>query len=274
MAPTFLISPRWFVYNLATSKFEDETEAIRWPDIRRYVGHDLYVGLAANPEFVFIDPDNPNMRQHISLALKQKIQFGQYTIGYFDHSGVPGKYMGVRLAILKPDGTPVEVDPKILMGSDEKGPHMDAVDYAVPELRDEHGVPGVARLDKLDPGTYNADISLSLPGANTTGVWVVHAEVTYKPWVNLVWAGVLIAVCGIFLAGINRSLEARKISDGPTGHKGASTSGSNASEVADNEDDYPGDLIDEEAEKPAPEPTGAKPQQKGRQRQGKQARQS
>ena len=271
---TFLISPRWFVYNLATSHFEDETEAIRWPDIRRYVGHDLYVGLAANPEFVFIDPDSPNMRQHISLAPKQKIQFGQYTIGYFDHSGEPGKFMGVRLAILKPDGTPVEVDPKILIGQDEKGGHLDAIDYAVPELRDEHGVPGVARLDKLDPGTYNADISLSLPGTNTTGVWVVHAEVTYKPWVNLVWAGVLIAVCGIFLAGVNRSLEARKISDGPAAGKGASASKSTASEQVDDEDDYPVNLIAEEAEAPSPDPSTGKSNQKGRRRPGNQARQS
>lgn len=263
---TFLISPRWFVYNLATLHFEDESEAIRWPDIRRYLGHDLYVGLAANPEFVFIDADNPNMRQHITLAPKQKVQFGPYTVGYFDHFGEPGKVMGVRLAILKPDGTPVEVDPKLTMGMDDKGGHITPDDYAVPQLRDEKGVPGVARLDKLDPGTFNADISLSLPGPTTTGVWVVHAEVTYKPWVNLVWSGVLIAVCGIFLAGVNRSIDARKVTDGPPGaHGGGSKSGSAASNQDDDDYDYPVDVIVDKPDSPATPgdlaqaPTGSSP---------------
>lgn len=237
---TYLVSPRWFVYNLATARFESDSEAIRWPDIHRYVGHDLYVGLAANPEFVFVNPDDTNRRQQITMAPKEKIQFGAYTIGYFDHFGTPGKVMGVRLAILKPDGTPIEVDPKIKMGMGDDGKgHMDPDDYAVPQLRDENGVPGVARLDRLDPATHNADISLSLPGANTTGVWVVHAEVTYKPWVNLVWAGVLVACSGIFLAGVHRSLEARKVNDGPIGSR---VRGVAAGSIADDDFDLEADF--------------------------------
>ena len=245
---TFLISPRWFVYNLDKAHFEDETEAIRWPDIRKYLGHDLYVGLAANPEFVCVDADNPGARQHITLLPKQKVTFGPYTVGYFDYSGEPGKFFGARLAILKPDNTPVEVDPKILLGSDEKGMHMDYINYAVPELRDANGVPGVARLDRLDPATHAADISLSLPGATTTGVWVVHAEVTYKPWVNLVWAGVLIAVLGIFIAGVNRANEARRDPDqaGPNATVASAASRTVTSEPDDDEVSL--NLIDDSAE--------------------------
>ncbi len=209
---TFLVSPRWFVYNLATARFEDDAQAIRWPDIRKYMGHDLYVGLAANPEFVFIDPDNRNTRQQLTLQPKQKVPFGPYTIGYYDKFGTPGKEQGVRLAILKPDNTVVEADPVIRMAMGEDGKmHLTQDEYAVKQLRDENQVPGVARLDNIDPSTKAATVSLSLPGANTTGVWVVHAEVTYKPWVNLVWGGVLVAVLGIFVAGIHRTLEARKV---------------------------------------------------------------
>ena len=34
---------------------------------------------------------------------------------------------------------------------------------------------------------------------------------TFKPWVNLVWIGVLIAVSGTLLAMLRRTLDARKI---------------------------------------------------------------
>ncbi len=256
---TFLVSPRWFVYNLNKAHYEDETEAIRWPDIHKYLGHDLYVGLAADPEYVFVDPDDPNKQQHITLALKQKVKFGQYTIGYFDHFGTPGKEMGVRLAILKPDNTPVEVDPIIRMGQDEKGRHQNPDQFAVPEIRfpsgadGTPGVPGVARLDRLDAATHDADISVSLPGENTSGIWVIHAEITYKPWVNLVWIGVLVAVFGIFIAGINRTLEAKKIVDSPlsTGGFAETTAAPQFPDFDDDEDSYPVKIAANESTSPS-----------------------
>jgi cytochrome c-type biogenesis protein CcmF len=209
---TFLATPRWFVHNLATMHFEDEAQSIRWPDIHKYLGHDLYVGLAGDPEYVFVDPDNRDARQQITLQPKQKIAFGPYMVGYYDKFGTPGKEQGIRLAIAKPDNTVVEVDPVIEMGVGDDGkPHMSHDKYAIKELRDENNVPGVARLDRIDPATKAATVSLSLPGPTTSGVWVVHAEVTYKPWVNLVWAGVLIAVLGIFVSAIHRAFEARRV---------------------------------------------------------------
>ena len=161
--------------------------------------------------------------------------------------------MGVRLAILKPDNTPVEVDPILRMGQDEKGGHVNPDQFAVPEIRFPSGAPGVARLDRLDPATHNADISLSLPGENTSGIWVVHAEITYKPWVNLVWIGVLVAVLGIFIAGINRTLEAKKIVDTPISSGGYAKTDNTPQfpDYDDDEDTYPVKILANETTPPA-----------------------
>lgn len=242
---TYLVSPRWFAYNLATAQYEAQAKDIIWPEIHKYMGHDLYVALADKPRFVFVDPDDPNQQQHITLLPKQHIQFGPYVVGYFDSFGQPGKFMGVHLVINPPDGKPIVVSPIVDMTQlDEQGnPVIMPSDYAVPELTDANGVAGVAQLTMLNPGDHAATINLSLPGANTTGVWVVPLEVTYKPWVNLVWIGVLIAVAGIFLAMVHRALEARHISDGPL----SATYGSEKRTVADADQARDEDTFAEEA---------------------------
>ena len=56
---------------------------------------------------------------------------------------------------------------------------------------------------------------MSRPGL--TGRWEVPLEVTYKPWVNLVWVGVVTAVLGTLLAMLRRALEARRLVDAPEG---------------------------------------------------------
>ena len=48
---TFIVNPKWFVYNLATASSESSLERIRWPHIRKYFGHDLYVGFANDPAY-------------------------------------------------------------------------------------------------------------------------------------------------------------------------------------------------------------------------------
>jgi hypothetical protein len=86
-------------------------------------------------------------------------------------------------------------------------------DIVVPELRDENNVPGVVYLRRIDPNTGDAEFQLSLP--KLKGTWVIPLEVTYKPWINLVWVGVLVMGLGVLLAMIRRAFEARTVLDGP-----------------------------------------------------------
>ena len=46
---TFIVDPKWFVYNLAHASSEEALSRIRWPHIKKYFGHDLYVGLSQRP---------------------------------------------------------------------------------------------------------------------------------------------------------------------------------------------------------------------------------
>jgi hypothetical protein len=83
-------------------------------------------------------------------------------------------------------------------------------------------------LDRMDAATKTISARITLPDfvdssgnkqPGFAGRWEVPVAVTYKPWVNLVWIGVCIAVLGTMLAMVRRILDARKVKDdddGPT----------------------------------------------------------
>lgn len=211
---TFLVEPRWFVHNLNRATEEPMEgsgarglERMRWPHIQKYWGHDLYVGLANDPAYAWPTDDPNGQRPGIVLKPKEKKQVGPYTIGYFDQYGEPGKVMGVIVGILTPEGKPVQATPAIRIMPEQ----LQKVDIAVPELKFEDGTPGVVVLDRLDPASKAALLRVSLPGYS--GRWEVPIEITYKPWINVVWLGIIIAVAGVLLAMVHRSFEARKIKD-------------------------------------------------------------
>jgi hypothetical protein len=118
-------------------------------------------------------------------------------------------------------------------------------DIAIPELRDSNNMPGVAQLKTVDPNTGDATFWVSLPELKAN--WLVPLEVTYKPWVNLVWVGVIVMGIGVFLAMVRRALEARKISDGPLA-TGASTGALRYSDFMADEGQVPGDPLSAEGE--------------------------
>ncbi len=222
---TFMIAPRWFVHNRSRKDYEDEFERMRWPSIVKYAGHDLYVGLANDPGYAW--PSGDGKEPGYTLAYKEKRKIGPYMIGYYDTYGEPGRLMGARIVIAPPpeslaQGSPsvIEARPALRMerGTDDKGAptmHMTPVNVEVPELKGEDGSPGMIYLDKVDPATKAAHFRMALPGL--PGRWEVPLEVTYKPWVNLVWVGVVVAVMGTLLAMLRRALEARRLVDAPEG---------------------------------------------------------
>jgi cytochrome c-type biogenesis protein CcmF len=204
---TFVIAPRWFVHNLHTAESEDQLERMRWPSITKYLGHDLYVSLANDAQYRWPTDDLNRERPGIVLRPKETRMLGSYKVTYLDSKIVPGTGMDVYLGVETPEGKRLVAAPGIRMG----GGGVTAVNAAIPDIRDENGLPGAAFLDKLDPMTKEATLRISLPGF--AGAWAIPLEVTFKPWINLVWIGVLVAVAGTLLAMLRRALEARHIAE-------------------------------------------------------------
>jgi cytochrome c-type biogenesis protein CcmF len=205
-AKTFLINPRWFVWNMNRPS-EEQFERMRWPHIQKYFGHDLYVGFANDPGYKL---------PVVTLQPGQHQQVGPYNIFYYQAKIEPMKYMGADVFLKSAEGKIVQAQPGFRMETsqgDDGKPAMAKFDtnVAIPELKDDQGVPGAIYLRSLQPGTREATFLMSLPGLE--GQWEIPLEVTFKPWINLVWLGVLIAVAGTLLAMVRRALEARKITD-------------------------------------------------------------
>ncbi|HZT42520.1 MAG TPA: cytochrome c-type biogenesis CcmF C-terminal domain-containing protein [Chthonomonadaceae bacterium] len=204
---TFLIHPRWFVYNLHTASSEQDLQRMSWPDIQKSVGHDLYVSLASDAQYEWPTDDPHQEQPGITLMPKEIRRLGSdYAIEYIGPKGEPGRYMAVQLGLATRDGKVLGLQPGILI---DHG--MMPVDVAIPQLMKESGQPAVIYLDRLDAATKAATLRINLPGFS--GRWAVPLEVTYKPWINLVWLGVLIAVGGVFLAMIRRIGEARRLGE-------------------------------------------------------------
>ncbi len=202
---TFIVNPKWFVYNLPHAPTEDALRRIRWPHIRKYFGHDLYVGFATDPGLKL-----PTLR----LKKNQANTVGPYTFLYTNDTVQPGKSISADLFIKTADNKVVQTHPTFEMSQGETG-EMEKTNHnvAIPEIRDASNIPGAVYLRTIDPNTGDAEFQVSL--SELKGTWVVPLEVTYKPWINLVWIGVIVMGCGVALAMTRRALEARNVSDGP-----------------------------------------------------------
>lgn len=208
-AKTFVIDPRWFVFQFSPNEAQNQT--MRWPAITRTFGHDFYVGLAADAIYEWPTDDPDRTRPGIVLQPQEKRQIGPYQILYYNPIMEPGKMMAAQIAIVTPQGKVVKATPLKVIGDGQVADRMNTI----PEIPFDDGSPGAIYLDRLEPGSRAATLKVSLPGF--AGRWAVPLEVTYKPWINLVWTGVLIAVGGTLLAMVRRMLDARSMKDdGPS----------------------------------------------------------
>jgi cytochrome c-type biogenesis protein CcmF len=210
---TYVMEPRWFVPKpTIPGEAQDQLDTMTWPSIQKYLGHDLYVGFA----------DKPRMKAPaLTLDPGQTGQVGPYEIMYVNAVVRPQDYFGAQLAIRTQDGKTVQAEPGIKFLKDDLGhpvrgddgmPLTYKVGEPIPELVDDQGNPGAIVLERMIPGSRQVQLWMSLPGAQ--GKWQIPLAVTYKPWVNLVWTGVLIAVSGTLLAMVRRMLESRRNLDG------------------------------------------------------------
>lgn len=196
---TYLSNLKWFVHNISSADSEKDFERMRWPDIiKKSFGHDLYIGVASDPGY----------KVHaVTLKPMEHRDIGPYSLMYVDQVGEPGKYMGANILIKTADGKVIQAQPGLQISQGD----MNDANVAIPELKFEDGNSGEIKIKNINPGTKEATFLISLPGY--AGEWEVPLEVTFKPWVNLVWIGVLIATSGTLLAMTRRVLESRKISD-------------------------------------------------------------
>ena len=59
-------------------------EWIRWPSIEKYLGHDLYVGLADNPQYEWPFGGTFSSKMAFTLKPGQKVDIGGYRVGYYE----------------------------------------------------------------------------------------------------------------------------------------------------------------------------------------------
>jgi cytochrome c-type biogenesis protein CcmF len=207
---TFTLEPRWFIPRptIPAEAGLEKMEPMSWPAIQKYLDHDLYVAFASSPEpFMHVVTLNPGEHK----------QVGPYDIFYLEGEARPMEYFGAHLYIKTEDGKVIQAQPGQMflkddhgrmMRSDEGMPGLYNVDETVPELKDEDGRPGGIILEQMIAGSRQVKLAVSLPGLSTT--WHVPLSITYKPWVNLVWIGVLIAVMGTLLAMVRRMIDSRR----------------------------------------------------------------
>ncbi len=226
-AKTFVVEPRWFITNLGKA-YPWRFEWIRWPSIEKYLGHDLYVGLADNPQYEWPFGGTFSSKMAFTLKPGEKVDIGGYRVGYYEPIMEPTKLMGAKIVILpidekgNPTGAPIITEPclRIMMPAPDFDPtqpesetnlqmQMFPINEDIPQLKDEDGNLGAIEAIRLDPATKAFSFKLSLP--HYRGRWAVPLEVTHKPWVNLVWIGVMVAVSGTLLAMLRRILDARNI---------------------------------------------------------------
>jgi cytochrome c-type biogenesis protein CcmF len=199
---TFITAPRWFVDHWR-NPMDDTKEKMTWPAISWSIGHDLYVGMASDAGMAWpSDPDHPG----ITMLPHTRRQLGRFTLEYDGANVVPQQQFTANAFLLFGDHGRVPVNPAKLFVGDS------LVDIPwVAGVNGSDGKPVAVYLQGIQPGTNAATFLVSLPGYS--GVWDVPIEVTYKPWINLVWGGVLITIFGALIAMIRRTLEARKLSE-------------------------------------------------------------
>ena len=180
---------------------------MRWPSIHKEIQRDFYVLVAA-------DPTLERVRVTVAPGETEPIAITKYKLHYkkFFMNGGPGQagtMMGGEMELITPEGKAIPFKTGFqLTDSGLKG-----VTAQIPEVN------GAAiAMGSLDPATKQLTVGFELPEA--PALWKIPVAVTNKPWINLVWVGIVVMGIGVLLAMIRRALEARKISDGPMSSAG------------------------------------------------------
>ena len=175
-----------------------EPTTMRWPVIHHELFRDVYIAIADDPKLE---------RVHVTIAPGETLPIPatDYQIHYVrfyrqGQFGMAGTVMGAEMELITPNGKHIPIRPGLMLGGDA-GPTP--VNEMIPQL------PGAAILEGgVDAATKAVTVAFELPEA--PALWRVPVSVTNKPFIGLVWLGVLLMGLGAVVAMVRRALEAGK----------------------------------------------------------------
>ena len=176
----------------------DKPRLMKWPYIKKHWDRDFYVLVADDPKI-----DVPK----VAIKPGEMMQVAQtgYKVYYsrFAMEGAPGTSgtkMVAHLEVTTPDQKIYKIAPAMELG--EHG--MTPVDAPIPGTKARVMLTGGG----VDAATKQVTAAFLLPDSPPR--WFASVQVTNKPWINLVWLGVILMGIGTVMAMVRRSVEARK----------------------------------------------------------------
>lgn len=190
-------APVFYNAQLMMRQDPQSAKTMRWPYIHKELHRDFYILVPTDPKLE---------RVHVTLGPGETapLPVGKYQVHYnkFSMQGGPGQAgtkMGGDMELITPEGKKIPFRADFELGAE--GPK--GIATQIPEVN------GAAiAMGGLDPASKMITVGFELP--NMPATWVIPIAVTNKPWINLVWLGVVIMGLGTVIAMVRRALEARK----------------------------------------------------------------
>ncbi len=204
---------------MAAMRDEESQKYMYWPSIHKELSRDFYIAVASDPELIrpqatlkegqtdairrmdlsdTADPENKTSNTLILRATNYAVTYKKFYM--HGAPGQPGTAMGGEMVLHMPDGRNLPFNAEVMF-SPEGG--------LQPTVTEIPGVNAVALIKgRIDPATKEINVNFELP--DVSPVWRAPIAVTNKPWINLVWLGVVLMGLGTLCAMVRRSIEARK----------------------------------------------------------------
>ena len=182
---------------------------VREPAILSLLTRDIYLSPLGYDE----GSENNSVGQKMSVNVGSEVEFEGALIKYLEfikpdmNAMMSGEdiEMGAKLSIIK-DGKSYEVSPMIKRQSGQ-------FVYIPAEVKEANLK---IEVHKIEPGTQQAEFTFSKINGDSQTVSkpqeVLSVTASIKPFVNLVWTGVLIMVVGFFISMTRRLKESRVVS--------------------------------------------------------------
>jgi len=190
-------APVFYNIQLAMSGDPDKAKTMRWPYIEREFHRDFYVLVPTDPKLeraaVTVRPGDTQPVEHTKYQVHYKKFFMEGA------GGQAGTTMGGEMELITPEGKRIPFRTGFQISNE--GPK--GMVAQIPEVNG-----AVIAQGRLDPATKEITMGFELP--ESPARWSVPIAVTNKPWINLVWLGVITMGLGTLIAMVRRSLEGRR----------------------------------------------------------------
>jgi cytochrome c-type biogenesis protein CcmF len=190
-------APVFYNIQLAMTGDPGKSKTMRWPYIEREFHRDFYVLVPTDPTLerarVTVRPGDTLPLEHTKYQVHYKKFFMEGA------GGQAGTTMGGEMELITPDAKRFPFRSGFQISNE--GPKG-----TVAQIPEVNGA--VIAQGGLDPATKEITMGFELP--ESPAKWSIPIAVTNKPWINLVWLGVITMGLGTLIAMVRRSLEGRK----------------------------------------------------------------